>query len=115
MKRDTCLPAYRRANLPLMSAWTSSGLKHKTTTFNPSHSDEVFHSICHSEHHLQIEHDFAEQHVFEGRDGSGAVDGVVALKGLVEVRVRRLPVFLLGCVNDPWKQTHETSSAAVFS
>lgn len=28
-KSDTCLPAYRRASLPLMRAWTSSGLKRK--------------------------------------------------------------------------------------
>lgn len=59
--------------------------------------------------HLRIEHDFAEQHVFEGCDGSGAVDGVVALEGLVEVGVSRLPVFLLRCMNDPWKHvsTHK--------
>lgn len=57
----------------------------------------------------RIEHDFAQQHVFEGLDGSGAVDGVVALKGLVEVGVRRLPVFLLCCMNDPCKDRHPSA------
>lgn len=63
--------------------------------------------------HLRVEHDFAKQHVFEGCDGSGAINGVVALKGLVEVGVSRLPVFLLRCVNDPWKhnQTHTEMSS----
>lgn len=68
--------------------------------------------------HLQVEHDFAEQHVFEGCDGSWAVDGVVALESLVEVGVRRLPVFLLCCVNDSWKpDTHRNvrSTAAESS
>lgn len=58
----------------------------------------------------RVEHDFAQQHVFEGLDGSGAVDGVVAFKGLVEVGVRRLPVFLLCCVNDTCH--HKTARSA---
>lgn len=49
----------------------------------------------------QVENDFAQQHVLERRDGSGAVDGVVALEGLEEVGVGRLPVLLLGGVDDP--------------
>lgn len=53
--------------------------------------------------HLRIEHDFAEKHVFECCDGSGAVDGVVALERLIEVGVSCLPIFLLCCMNDPWK------------
>lgn len=50
---------------------------------------------------LQVEHDFAEQHVFESGDRSGVVDGVVAFEGLVEVRVGSLPVLLLCCMDDP--------------
>lgn len=34
MERDTCLPAYRRASLPLIRAWTSSGLKQKQDASN---------------------------------------------------------------------------------
>lgn len=49
----------------------------------------------------QVENNFAQEHVFECCDGSGAVDGVVALEGLEEVGVGRLPVLLLGCVDDP--------------
>lgn len=64
----------------------------------------------HASTHLRVEHDFAEQHVFEGCDGSGAVNGVIALKSLIEVRVSRLPVFLLCCVNDPWKHKPNTQT-----
>lgn len=49
----------------------------------------------------QVEHDFAQEHVFESCDGSGAVDRVVALKGLKEVGVGGLPVLLLGSMDDP--------------
>lgn len=35
--------------------------------------------------HLRVEHDFAEQHVLQRRDGLGAIDGVVPLKRLVEI------------------------------
>ena len=52
-------------------------------------------------HYSQVEDNFAQKHVFECCDGSRAVDGVVALEGLKEVGVGRLPVLLLGCVDDP--------------
>ena len=51
---------------------------------------------------LQVEHDLAQQHVLERGDRPGAVDGVVALEGLVEVGVGRLPVLLLRRMDDPW-------------
>ena len=51
---------------------------------------------------LQVEHDLAQQHVLERGDGPGAVDGVVALEGFVEVGVGRLPVLLLRRMDDPW-------------
>lgn len=54
----------------------------------------------------RIEHDFAQQHVFECLDGTGAVDAVVAFKGLVEVGICRLPVFLLCCMNDTCKRKY---------
>lgn len=50
---------------------------------------------------LRAEHNFAQKHVFERRDGSGTVDGVVTFKGLKEVGVGRLPVLLLRCMDDP--------------
>ena len=56
----------------------------------------------------QVEDDFAQEHVFECCDGSGAVDGVVALEGLEVVRVGRLPVLLLCCVDDPCKHRGDT-------
>lgn len=49
----------------------------------------------------QVEHNLAQEHVFECCDGSGAVNGVVTLEGLKEVGVGRLPVLLLCCVDDP--------------
>lgn len=49
----------------------------------------------------RVENDFAQQHVFQRCDGSRAVDGVIALKGLEEVGVGRLPVLLLGSMDDP--------------
>lgn len=60
-------------------------------------------------HDLQVEYDFAEEHVFERRDGSGAVDGVVALEGLEEVGVGRFPVLLLCCVDDPCSGRQHTA------
>ncbi len=52
-------------------------------------------------HYSRVENNFAQKHVFECCDGSGAVDGVVALEGLKEVGVRCLPVLLLCCMDDP--------------
>lgn len=52
-------------------------------------------------HYSQVENNFAQKHVFECRDGSGAVNGVVALEGFEEVGVGRLPVLLLCCMDDP--------------
>lgn len=66
-------------------------------------------STCGISDYSRIEHDFAQQHIFEGLDGSGAVDGVIALKGLVEVGIRRLPVFLLCCMNDSCKDKHPSA------
>lgn len=51
----------------------------------------------------RVEHDFAEQHVFQGCDGSRTVNRVVALEGFIEIWVRSLPIFLLCCVNDSWR------------
>mmetsp|Transcript_15424 Transcript_15424/g.30922 ORF Transcript_15424/g.30922 Transcript_15424/m.30922 type:complete len:338 (-) Transcript_15424:58-1071(-) len=42
-----------------------------------------------------VGHDLAEEHVLEGGDGAGVVLGLESLKGLVEVGVGRLVVFLL--------------------
>lgn len=98
-------PVYRRASLPLIRDCTSSGLEEETkeqsdTSSLDSHglTDRGFkHFVL----YLQVENDFAQKHVFQCCDGSGAVDGVVALERLKEVGVGRLPVLLLGRVDDP--------------
>jgi hypothetical protein len=43
-----------------------------------------------------VGHDLAQQHVLQAQDGLGTVGRSVVLKGLVEVRVARLVVTLLG-------------------
>lgn len=43
-----------------------------------------------------VEHDLAEEHVLEGKDGGGVVLGGEPLQGLKEVRVGGLEVLLLG-------------------
>jgi len=58
---------------------------------------------------LQVEHDLAQQHVLERRDGPGVVDGVVALERLIVVGVRRLPVLLLRRMDDPWRARGDTN------
>ncbi len=50
--------------------------------------------------HLQAEHDLAEELVFQCSDCLGAVDRVVALKSLKEVRVGSFPIFLPSCMDD---------------
>lgn len=52
--------------------------------------------------HLRVEHDFAQQHVLQRCDGLGAIDGVIALKCLIEIGVRSFPVLLLCCVDNTW-------------
>lgn len=50
--------------------------------------------------YLQIEHDFAEKHVFQRSDGPGAVDGIVTFKSLKEVRIRGLPILLFSSMDN---------------
>ncbi len=61
----------------------------------------VNHRMLSFKSYSRVENNFAQKHVFECCDGSGAVNGVVALEGLKEVGVGRLPVLLLGCMDDP--------------
>lgn len=61
----------------------------------------VKHCTLSFKQYSQVEDNFAQKHVFECCDGSGAVNGVVALEGLKEVGVGRLPVLLLCCMDDP--------------
>lgn len=61
----------------------------------------VEHCMLSFKHYSRVEDNFAQEHVFECCDSFGAVNGVVALEGLEEVGVGRLPVLLLCCVDDP--------------
>lgn len=54
--------------------------------------------------HSQVENNFAEKHVFEWGDGSGVVNGVVALECFKEVGVGSLPVLLLSCMGDSYNR-----------
>lgn len=71
------------------------------SNINATEVQTVKHCTLSFGHYLQVENNFAEKHVFECCDGSGAVNGVVALKGLKEVGVGRLPVLLFCCMDDP--------------
>lgn len=49
---------------------------------------------------LRVENDLGQEHVFETGDGFGRVDTVVAFERLVKVRIGRLEVTLIGCVQN---------------
>ncbi len=74
-----------------------------------SHTQTGIH--CKRFSHLQAEHDLAEEHVFQWNNCPGAVDGVVALKSLKEVRVGSFPIFLPSCMDDAWSERAKRSHA----
>lgn len=57
---------------------------------------------------IPVEHDLAEQHVFEGHNCLGAVDRIITLKCLIEVGESRLKVFLFSCMKDACHVTETT-------
>jgi len=59
--------------------------------------------------HLQAEHDLAEKHVFQCSDCLGAVNGIVALESLEEVRIGSFTIFFLSCMDDTWSERAKKS------